>query len=127
MYFLPYPSGSALVQLRRSALNVPATALPSGLVSVTCCRAPPVTRTDAGSVGLTFAVLSPGRMLTCACGRGGGVAPPGDPIGAPEQAVSNTAKTSNINTRSMVSAESARIAPRAQPIAGGCHIRDKTR
>jgi hypothetical protein len=85
-----------------------------------------VTRTETGSVGLTFAALFPGRMLTCACGRGGWFAP-NEPVAAPEQAVSNTTKTSNINTRRMVPAESARIAPWAQPIAGVCHIGDKPR
>jgi hypothetical protein len=69
-----------------------------------------VTRTETGSVGLMFVALSPGRTLTCACGRGGALRPDGS-VGPPEHAVSKIAKPSNINTRRMVPHRICPIAP----------------
>lgn len=69
-----------------------------------------MTRTETGSVGLMFVALSPGRVLTCACGRGGAL-PPNGPVDPPEHAASNAATTSNINTRRMVPTESSQPLP----------------
>lgn len=76
-----------------------------------------MTRTETGSVGLTFEALFPGSVLTCACGCG--ATPPLDGPGKlPEHATSKKATTSNINTRRMTPRRTFPIATHAQAIAG---------
>lgn len=76
-----------------------------------------MTRTETGSVGLTFEALFPGSVLTCACGCG--ATPPVDGPGElPEHATSKKATAININTRRMIPRRTFPIAAHAQAIAG---------